>query len=208
MNRELEELKATVADLGQRLSALEGAQRRTVVAARAPEPQVQILTGEAATGRSSFPMPSNTELLHLRKLVLAKYPMLKPAISARFADDDERNDVEAFVSAFKRIAELGRLDLLDSKRALSWWVDEAGAWLQERGFSAQVPLKPYMAATIAHGDVLYSLDHWPHEAAVGLAAHGGRIADGAGWRRALAGRLLGPIEQPKRQESQTEVRYG
>jgi len=70
-----------------------------------------------------------------------------------------------------------------------------------------VPLKPYAAALIAHGDVPFSLDHWPHEVAFGLAAHGGRVADGSGWRRALAGQLIEPIERRRQPGSPLSVRH-
>jgi hypothetical protein len=141
---------------------------------------------------SSYIAPSEKELERLYAAVFARHPGLEPTFVGKFADEDFAYCFRSFRCAFTRIGFLGRADVPDHKRYLSFWVDEADDWLRSHRMTDRDTGAGYFIAAIAHGDVPYALtDAFGNRAAVGLRTWGGKPATDH-WRRVLKGEILAP----------------
>ena len=108
-------------------------------------------------------------------VVLDRYPVLKPR-------EDPTDYAAQFRAAFIRLAHCGRRDKVDNERSLSWWTDDAREWCRRhRANPVWVGGAAFTAAVIAHGDIRYVMDNWPHDFAVGLQFGGGGISAKRTW---------------------------
>jgi hypothetical protein len=145
-------------------------------------------------------MPTAAEQKKLFDIVHDKRPELRPDFSKHLnTDQPEREFFEECSAAFLRVGNLRRLDKLNNKFALSWWVGEANDWLRLRNIHTDVRGSAFCTAVLAHGDIQYQ----PSDGGEGwvwtfaLTPHfrpGERCATGDGWKR-----LLQParIEKPE-----------
>jgi hypothetical protein len=139
---------------------------------------------------SPIVLPTEAEYRRILSAVRDAYPQLRPRSNPRFADQDEAGFFREFCAAFERVSHLRRTENVDSKHALSWWVDETNRWLHG---SQQIDGIAFLAAVIGAGDVSFvQRDEYGNAWAFGLATFGGRPATEA-WRRVLKGQLLTPV---------------
>jgi hypothetical protein len=186
----------------QRLEALEA----DVAALKAPksplrqkpveESKVTIVSGPAVTGMPDLAFPNEQEYRELREIVERCCPHLKfVAHNQRFADADEQEHIVGFQTAFMHLATLERLDTLPrADRYPSWWVSGAENWARAMGLRAAVPIRSFLAALGAHGDVLFSnnLDKFS-TLALRQGDYGRRYCEA--WREVLkTGKILQPVK--------------
>jgi hypothetical protein len=171
----------------ERLSGIPQAEPRKP----APEPEgVRILT---EIGNRGFEAPSVDELHHLYSGVLARIPALRPR--AAFNEKQERLDSEHFASfsaAFHALSQIDRRETPDEKRGIAHWIDVADDLLSAEGRSRRASAG-FMAAVVAHGDILFTPLDSIFSTSLGLVfGSGGRKAT-SGWRRVLAGEIPTPF---------------
>ena len=193
----IDDLTEAVAILAGRVAALEARQPPAPRAAPMPAPAagdegVRIFAGQdlvdAGYARgNSFAMPSDIELQRLQAVVHTAYPMLRPDLSPpQWADRNAREDLEAFKTAFCRLAEINRVDQLDTKRSTISWIQEAEDWLRVRGRGGHITAQAFVAALVAHGDIKFTApDAFPYELNFGLDLYHGRPGRDA-WRKVLS----------------------
>jgi len=186
---ELEALKKRVAVL----EANAGLARIEAPAAPKEEEGVKIFY---PADPNSFTMPNSAELKKLLAIVCTQYPKLRPDVSNRLdADQAEVEFFEGFTRAFLCIGNFGRLDKLNKKVGLAWWLSEAGDWLRRNNMHGDVPGRAFCAAVVAHGDI----EFLPADGEQGwvwtfaMTPHGGRRATDA-WKRVLQ---TSSIKNPK-----------
>ena len=114
-------------------------------------------------------------------------PVLKPR-------EDPEDFATQFRAAFIRLAHCGRRDKLDTERGFGWWLDDAREWCRRHQVNPSwIGGAAFTAAVIAHGDIRYVMDNWPHDTAFAIQfAGGGREATGQ-WKRVLGGALLDAV---------------
>jgi hypothetical protein len=152
---------------------------------RLDEPQVRITTPPLA----KVVLPTEDEFQRLLTIVLDRYPILRPR-------EDTEDFRAQFRAAFIRLAHCGRRDKPDTERGLGWWLDDAQEWCRRHQVNPSwIGGAAFTAAVIAHGDIRYVIDDWPHDFAVALQ-FGGGYEPKDWWRRALAGTLLEPTPPP------------
>jgi hypothetical protein len=159
-------------------------------------PQVKI----TAPPLANVVLPTPDELRRLLTIVLDRYSILRPReISEDYAAQ--------FRAAFIRLCHCGRRDKIDSERGLGFWIDDAQEWCQRHQVNPSwIGGAPFTAAVIAHGDIKYIMDDWPHDFACALQHTGGGIEARDWWRRALAGTLLEPTPSPHPKPRSSPVR--
>jgi hypothetical protein len=193
---QIDELTASVAALAARVAALERGAAPPKIILAPEEDGVRILTGRAASGESRLLLPSDEELRRLREIVAAAYPHLafRPR-NERYATADEAEDHRGFASAFAWLAEQARSDQLDTRKATGWYVDGANNQLRDRGLSAEISGRTFVAALVAHGDIPFTaLDDYP---VFGLTHFGAGRPYSQKWREVLAlGKILAPVAKP------------
>ena len=140
-----------------------------------------------------FAMPSEAELQSLYGLVIRTHPVLR-------APAKRHEPIEApfdrFRNAFLAIGLMGRAAQLDTGRALASWIDQAEDRLREAGADKDIDAAGFVAAVLAHGDVMYrAIDRYPFGLAFGLMTHGGGTPARDAWRTVLtSGRVSAPSE--------------
>jgi len=147
---------------------------------------------------NSFTMPNSAELKKLLAIIRTQYPELRPDVSNRLdADQAELEFYEGFTRAFLCIGNFGRLDKLNKKVGLAWWLSEAGDWLRRNNIHGDVPGRSFCAAVLAHGDI----EFLPADGEQGwvwtfaMTPHGGRRTTTIdAWKRVLQ---TGSIKSPK-----------
>jgi hypothetical protein len=169
------------ADLKARVSALEVLLAPTKPAPP-PEPQVRISSPPLA----KMAMPTDDEFRRLLHVVLDRYPVLKPR-------EDPEDYAAQFRAAFIRLQHCGRRDKVDTERGLGWWLDDGAQWCRRHNVNPPwIGGAAFTAAVIAHGDIRFVMDDWPHDFSVALQWGGGGYECKDWWRRALSGTLLDP----------------
>jgi hypothetical protein len=184
----------------QRIAALES----ELAALKAPkslprkpiEEGARILMGPGVIGMPNGAFPTAEEYRELREVVERHYPHLAfVARNQRYADEDMKEHVSGFRTAFAYLATLERLETLPrADRYATWWVSCAEDWARSMGMPTGIPPRSFIAAVAAHGDILFSgLDN---NATFGLrqgGGHGRRYGDA--WRDVLrTGKLLTPVK--------------
>ena len=147
------------------------------------------------TRNRKFVMPNQQELDRLYDIATA-HPKLKPPRDAVGQEIEDRR--RAFGFAFIGLGHaVGRAEKkVDTSRAASWWIDLLRQWFTEEGTSVEITLVPFVAAALAHGDILYHpINRLPYDLAFGLeigTQHPARDA----WRGVLARRAVLPPTSP------------
>ena len=93
--------------------------------------------------------PSQSELDSLLRIVLASYPKLDPAGDA----DKFKTD---FRLSFLSLCHIRRKPEVDKQHTMSFWRDYGQDTLAGLNITAKLGLGSFIAATIAHGDVVYT----------------------------------------------------
>jgi hypothetical protein len=209
---EVSQLRTRVAELEARLAALEPKPAPPPALERYREPAVSIVN---VVERGAFVMATDAQLKSLLKIVLAKFPHLALKGDVITVQDKEKY-LDGFRGAFWRLGHMNRIDdQLDSSHMNGFWLDESRDWLRQYGgrFSADVSLKNWLAAIVAHGDVSYATPDafaTMQGLAFGLLAVGtgaGRRCTNA-WKRLIAGeaRVREPLRIPVPTEKASPVR--
>jgi hypothetical protein len=190
---ELEALKTRIEALEANAGLRKFAARIEAPIARVPEEGVRI---SYPPDPNSFMMPNNGELKKLRVIACGEYPKLRPDFSNYLdAEKAEFESFEEFSRAFLRIGNLGRIDKLNKKVSLSWWVGEAQEWLRLHNIYGEIRGSAFCAAVLAHGDIGFlpadGEQGWVWTFA--MAPHGGRRATD-GWKQVLR---TGQIKKPE-----------
>jgi hypothetical protein len=145
-------------------------------------------------------MPTAVELLQLQERITRNYPFLTPKAHGRFADEMLSEYAMEFRCAFFALGFIHRSEELDRK-CYPARLDACGDLLRVKGGgTTSVPLQPFTAALIAHGDIPYmALDYFPHDLSFGLRLDSLGIVASNHWRHVLAsGEILPPVQQPAR----------
>ena len=192
---EVSQLKQRIGELETRLAALEPAPIKP--AARYQEPVVSVSYPSAP---GTFEMPSDAQLKHLLKIVLARFPHLM--LKGDVTDRDKEIYFYGFRACFYRLGHMNRIDgRLDATRSNGFWKGETEDWLRTHGgrFSSDVSLKNWIAAVVAHTDIRYAT---PDAFATMQGLGFGLIAIGEGvgrkpgnaWRKLVMGdRIREPV---------------
>jgi len=185
-------LEKRVADLEAELAAL----RAPKSLPRKPiEEGARILMGPAI-GVPNLTFPTDEEYRQLREVVERHHAHLAfVARDQRWADKDREEHVTGFRTAFMHLASLERLETLPRPdRSPLWWLSGAEEWARSMGMRSGIPLRSFIAAVAAHGDILFSgLDKY---ATFGLRQGGdcGRRY-GDAWRSVLrTGEIPKPVK--------------
>jgi hypothetical protein len=95
-------------------------------------------------------LPDDTQLAALQKIVLDRYPILRPNISSKWADQDKRDFDMQFRSAFRALALFPRNPAPDTRLATSVWIDRLEGQLRSmpRAETAILTLQPLTAAAL------------------------------------------------------------
>ncbi len=157
---------------------------------------------------NSFMMPNNDELKKLRAIAQGEYPKLRPDFSNYLdADKAEHESFEEFYRAFLYVGNLGRLDKLNKKVSLSWWLGEAQDWLRLHNIYGDIRGSAFCTAVLAHNDVGFI----PDDGGEGLVwtfamtPHGGRRATDV-WKQLLRTRQIRKPEGGSRMPAAPAVR--
>jgi hypothetical protein len=112
-------------------------------------------------------LPTDDEYRRLLAIVLDRYPILKPRA-------DSSDYAAQFRAAFIRLAHCGRRDVVDHKRGLSFWLDDCREFCdRHRIHPSWINGAPFTAAVIAHGDIRYTVEDWPHDFVCSVQFGGG-----------------------------------
>jgi hypothetical protein len=176
-----------IAELEQQIGELRlevaGLRRQHAPSPRREESRVRI----SSPPLSNVALPTEDEFRRLLHVVLERYPVLK-------LREDPADYAAQFRSAFIRLAHCGRRDTVDSQRGLGFWLDDCQEWCRRHQVNpGWIGGAPFTAAVIAHGDIRFVFDDWPHDTAFALQFGGGGIPSGDWWKRVLGGAILGPV---------------
>jgi hypothetical protein len=166
----LSSLEAENLDLKSRLAVLEA---RTAPKPRpAPIDDNPVTVVEIQPTLHDGPTPTEFEGL-LAIVVRSVFPKLVP----------DREYLAAFVAAFNFVGTLGRLPGGDLGPRAETWVAAANRTLNWR---PEIELSHIASASIAWGDINFSVADWPHSVHVGVCwrSHGAG-ASSASWRKVL-----------------------
>lgn len=134
-------------------------------------------------------LPSDNEIDRLIALVLDKYSQLR-------ISDPHIDYRGQFANALHYFSYVGRSEKADSKHAVSFWIDECGAWLDRQGWVHDRLLPaPFIAALICSR---IPFEQFSQPSAVNVGLHlgaSGRPSDA--WRETLMSGLPEPME-PRR----------
>jgi hypothetical protein len=183
---EIEELRATLADHGRRLAALE----RGPVAAPVREQEGARMITPAPR---KFSMPTSAEACKLLQIVTARWPMLEPP--AGVTDEEHFNEV---MSALAYVTTRRRLAAPDQRRSVQSWVDRAEQFARDTSRYTTVRVRNFTAAVVMSGDVPFAdIENMPYDLAFALSEIE-RDSGGGEWRSVLAGKTLDPVTVRKR----------
>ena len=188
-NNRVAELEAQVAQLKTELAALRPA----------PKPALKPYVEEGTRVILEPPpfiqppdFPSQSELDSLLRIVLASYPKLAPAGDAdKFKAD--------FRLSFLSLCHIRRKPEVDKQHTMSFWRDYGQDTLAGLNITAKLGLGSFIAATIAHGDIVHTspFHEFNFSVSAGLFFGGGtegRPYSGA-WKKIFeAGRVNAPVE--------------
>ena len=180
-------------DLKGRLDALQPAKAMPL-----PPSPVRIMSPPLAR----LVLPTEEEFQRLLAVVIDRYPILKPRA-------DSPDYFTQFKAAFIRLLHCGRRDKVDNQRGLPFWLDDCREFCdRHRIHPSWITGAAFTAAVIAHGDIRFVMDDWPHDTAFGLQFGGGGHPASDWWRRVLAGTLLSqtPPLYPKAPPSPARAR--
>jgi hypothetical protein len=188
-----------VTDVERRLKALEEENRglKSQIAALqllAPTPKAPSLPPSPV--RISSPplarsvLPTEDEYQRLLTVVTGRHPILKPRA-------DTPDYFAQFKAAFIRLSHVGRRDKVDNQRGLGFWVDDCQEFCRRHQINpSSIGGGAYTAALIAHADIKFVIEDWPHDFVCSLQWGGGGAGCRGWWKRALGGTLLSP-EPPR-----------
>jgi hypothetical protein len=131
-----------------RVPALGGLGPRKPAAPAYVEPEARVVTAPLAVGRPAD-FPTKGQLDSLLNYVLNVYPKLGAAADTRAYKD-------SFERAFLALCYLRRRPEIDRRYHMSYWRDYAQDVLSSLNVPSKLDLAPFVAATIAHGDIPYS----------------------------------------------------
>jgi hypothetical protein len=188
-------LEAENAKLKARLEALQ-----VLLSPTKPTPPRQAQVKITTPPPAKITLPTEDEFRRLLHVVLDRYPVLKPR-------EDPAAYAAQFRSAFIRLAHCGRRDKPDNQRGLAFWLDDCQEWCRCHQINPNsISGGAYTAAVIAHADVPFVIEDWPHDTAFALQFGGGGADPKNWWRRALAGTLLDPTPPLHRVAAPSPVR--
>jgi hypothetical protein len=131
-------------------------------------------------------LPTEDEFHRLLEIVLIQYPQLRPR-------EDSAGYSAQFRSAFVRLAHIGRRDKVDPQRGLGFWVDDASEFCRRHQINPPwITGGAFTTAVIAHADIKFVIEDWPHAFVCSLQWGGGGHECRGWWKRALGGALLEP----------------
>jgi hypothetical protein len=149
---------------------------------------------------SNFVRPTTKELRQLYDVVLAKYPQLRPHLSARWEDQERKESFDGFIWSFERLGFVGRSAVPDTKHYVNFWISDCQDWLRQfRPSHSGNTGAGFLAAVIAHGDIQFTVGDenegivW----SIGVTTFGGAKASDA-WKRVLDGKLMAPTPAERR----------
>jgi hypothetical protein len=185
-----------IATLEEQVTKLQG--KPAKAARKSVEPEVRITYPKPTT---SFIMPSAAELKQLFEIASRRLDQLAlPCdFSGRRAEEKADNFFREFFAGFRALGYIGRAEELNHKHAVTYWISTAEQIMRELGASETLSGLPFLAAALAHGDVLYNdVRDYPYVREFGLCEYGGRPATDA-WRKILAaGKTLEPFAADKK----------
>jgi hypothetical protein len=175
----IEALERKIAEAQAELQALKSGQPPKPAAP--PEKPRGTVVRELLTERSDGP-----SLQEARKL----FQIVRPFAPHPLADKyDEDRPFRSFCAAFRWISNVGRQDMPDSRRALTYWLDSCRNWLRQRNaIGSEIDVNAIITATLASGDIPYQRAD-PSQGRlweIGLVLYGGRPASADSWRQVLS----------------------
>jgi hypothetical protein len=184
---EIARLSTENSELRARLAAVEDklAPKRPPVA---PVEEGARVTVFAPT--SSFVMPSDNEIRQLFKFAIVRLTQMDRAPDFSGARREEKQDefYGQFCAAFEALGAITRAPELDKKHAFTYWVGKAEEILRTCQYGSVPRLAPaFLAAAIAHGDILYNDPReYPYILEFGLRDYGMGKPATDGWKKILA----------------------
>jgi hypothetical protein len=131
-------------------------------------------------------LPTEDEYRRLLQTVLDRYPILRPRA-------DTPDYFAQFKAAFIRLSHCGRRDKVDNQRGLGFWIDDCQEFCRRHQINpSSIGGGAFTSAVIAHADIKFVIEDWPHDFVCSLQFGGGGIECRGWWRRALSGTLLSP----------------
>jgi hypothetical protein len=181
----------------QRIAALES-ELAALKAAKAPparpveEEGVRILAGRAA-GAPHLVLPSDKEFRALRDIVGKHYAFLNfVPRDQRYVDSDEAEDFAGFKVAFEYLAGLERTEKIAEQYGTNWWRDAAEGWARDMGLPSSIPNPAFLAAVVAHNDIVFTDLASYSSFGLGRTDSGKRYSQA--WRQLLSsGKVLQPV---------------
>jgi hypothetical protein len=202
---------AKIVQLTSELATLKALEAPASPPAKRPMPASQGTVVFCPPPESTLVMPNDGDLHRLMDIALTAYPSLRPKIELSFQQrltlrnipslaDQIKPDVEAisadyfreFRAAFVAIGSMKRMDEPDRRHYASFHVEAAQSWLRSHSMFADIPANAFIAAALAHGDVLYTdgaVDGSLWE--LGISVYVGKPA-GDAWRGVLKTGKLRP----------------